>query len=214
LGDHIIINRDPPDKEDGMTSLAAAVVVTSLVALPTTEPPSYWIDEKSGLMWTGKDSGHGVTWDQAKAFCADLRTAGFEDWRLPEIRELEVLYDPSSNKDYKISAPLQLTACCPWSSTMEKFQGADWAMFFSFQDGARGTHRRGVSAPNAYRALCVRLPLHNGEQSKELHANPLERLVLNDAAATLSFPRPRDSRSWMKDGRPAGTHLPRATSSV
>jgi formylglycine-generating enzyme required for sulfatase activity len=54
-----------------------------------------WTDPATGLMWTKQDSGSGVSWDQAKAYCSNLRLGGFSDWRLPTIDELQGIYDPS-----------------------------------------------------------------------------------------------------------------------
>lgn len=150
-----------------MTVLAAVTIAVLLPAgSPESPPDVYWIDRSSRLMWTAKDNGHGVDWDHAKAFCAGLRTAEFQDWRLPDIKELEGLYDPSSEKEYKISAPLQLTGCCPWSSTTEQFQGREWVKFFSFQHGAQGTQPRGTFGSGSYRALCVRLFEGNSDDDR------------------------------------------------
>lgn len=67
-----------------------------------------------GLMWSLEMSG--VTpWPAANEFCDTLETAGFADWRLPELAELEALYDPDA--EGSIRAPLVLDDCCAWSAT-------------------------------------------------------------------------------------------------
>jgi len=59
-------------------------------------------DAATGLMWTQGDSGHygageladgGLNWEQALAFCQGLSSAGHDDWRLPNAKELQSLVD-------------------------------------------------------------------------------------------------------------------------
>lgn len=46
-------------------------------------------DTRTGLMWMQNAyiAGKQMSWDDAKAFCAQLRTGGFSDWRLPTAEE-------------------------------------------------------------------------------------------------------------------------------
>src|SRR5258708_11478697 len=60
-----------------------------------TAQNSYWIDRGTGLMWAGKDNGVGVTQKEAAEFCQSLNLAGFKDWRLPSLKELQGIYDPT-----------------------------------------------------------------------------------------------------------------------
>ena len=62
-------------------------------------PPSYKdngdgtiSDMVTGLMWT-KDPGAKVTWAQAVENASDHRAGGYDDWRLPTIKELYSLID-------------------------------------------------------------------------------------------------------------------------
>jgi hypothetical protein len=48
-----------------------------------------WTDPSTGLMWTKKDNGLDVSWNQATAYCSNLHLASFSDWRLPSIDELQ-----------------------------------------------------------------------------------------------------------------------------
>lgn len=56
---------------------------------PDTQGRSVWTDPSTGLMWTGKD----VSWKKAMKYCRDLRLAGYSDWRLANIGELQGIYD-------------------------------------------------------------------------------------------------------------------------
>jgi hypothetical protein len=62
-------------------------------SLEQTQVRGYWVDPDTGLMWAGKDNGKDVTWKQAVKYCRDLRLAGYSDWRLASLPELEEIYD-------------------------------------------------------------------------------------------------------------------------
>src|ERR1700751_780561 len=55
----------------------------------------YWIDPSTGLIWTAKDNGNDISWGNAVKHCQNLRLAGYSDWRLPSIDELQNIYDGS-----------------------------------------------------------------------------------------------------------------------
>lgn len=54
-------------------------------------------DLASGLMWTTKDSGAdepvGLDWRDALAYAEDMTTGGHDDWRVPNIKELQSIVD-------------------------------------------------------------------------------------------------------------------------
>ena len=63
-------------------------------------------DAATGRMWTQKDSftdlKHCVNWEAGQNYVLQLRTGGYNDWRLPTIEEVSALYDRSKSlKDYK-----------------------------------------------------------------------------------------------------------------
>ena len=45
------------------------------------------LDGVTGLMWQQQESGE-LTWPSAFAYCKSLTTAGYANWRLPDIKEL------------------------------------------------------------------------------------------------------------------------------
>jgi hypothetical protein len=56
-------------------------------------------DTVSGLTWMQGDSGVGMDWAQALAYCEAAVIAGFDDWRLPDAKELQALVDYSRSPD-------------------------------------------------------------------------------------------------------------------
>jgi len=50
-------------------------------------------DLATGLMWSQADSGKGLNWGEALAYCAKLKLAAFSDWRLPNAKELQSIVD-------------------------------------------------------------------------------------------------------------------------
>jgi hypothetical protein len=46
-------------------------------------------DATTGLMWQQKDDGLNRTWEEALSYCEGLKIGEYDDWRLPNLRELE-----------------------------------------------------------------------------------------------------------------------------
>jgi len=116
-----------------------------------------WTDPDTGLTWTKQDNGSDVNWDQAKAYCSNLRLGGFTDWRLPTIDELQGIYDPSidvpglfggSVKTMHVKGNLKLSG--GQCSSTQKNAGYVW--HFYFINGERDSS--GIF--DRARALCVR----------------------------------------------------------
>jgi len=75
-------------------------------------------DTKSGLMWAAKDNGDPIIWADAKEYCENFEIAGYSDWRMPTLDELEALYDENleNSKGFHISSAIGLTDCVVWAS--------------------------------------------------------------------------------------------------
>jgi hypothetical protein len=113
-----------------------------------------YLDLKSGLMWAARDNGRDIDWRRANRYCDGLELAGYPDWRLPTLDELEALYRPMSTSQHKVPAQVILTACCPWSSTMKSDESA-WNFNFRYRKPFSGS----LTYTYDLRALCVRMPL-------------------------------------------------------
>jgi len=56
-------------------------------------------DRTTGLMWMQKDSGRGMNWEDALEYAENLVYAGYDDWRLPNAKELQYIVDYSRSPD-------------------------------------------------------------------------------------------------------------------
>jgi hypothetical protein len=50
-------------------------------------------DSATGLMWQKTDSGTGMDWDNALTYAENMTLAGYDDWRLPNVKELQSIVD-------------------------------------------------------------------------------------------------------------------------
>lgn len=55
-------------------------------------------DKATGLMWAKDDNGKELYWNDALVFSENSELAGFTDWRLPNIKELQSIADYSATK--------------------------------------------------------------------------------------------------------------------
>lgn len=58
-------------------------------------------DVSTGLMWQDDSFDRKRSWSGAKSFCSSLEYAGYNDWRLPDINELESIIDKSNTPAIK-----------------------------------------------------------------------------------------------------------------
>jgi hypothetical protein len=63
-------------------------------------------DQATGLTWMQADSGSGMNWGEALAYCEGLTYAGVDDWRLPDAKELQSIVDYSRSPDTTNSAAI------------------------------------------------------------------------------------------------------------
>jgi hypothetical protein len=136
-----------------------------------TQVRGYWIDPSTGLMWAGKDNGKDVKWGKAMTYCRDLRLAGYSDWRLATIDELQGIYrsanargeNPRSRSHeaeamtFHVKGNLFLTGN-QWSSSRrydDRGKPSGYAWRFDFNEG-RSFGGDELWFYTNKRALCVR----------------------------------------------------------
>jgi hypothetical protein len=157
------------------------VLILSLIALgqsstqdrvvaQETQIRGYWTDPPTGLMWAGKDNGKDVNWKNAVKYCRALRLAGYSDWRLATLGELEGIYDKNANtpglmgpsgkgtaSTWHVKGNLFLTGN-QWNSTQlgdDRGHPSGYAPRFDFNEG-RVFNGDEITFYTNKRALCVR----------------------------------------------------------
>jgi len=139
-----------------------------------TRARGYWVDPSDGLMWAAKDSGKRGSWHKAVKYCRELRLAGYSDWRLATLGELESLVNLPAyateyvggsdilhrNAELQVSGGLLLTYGRQWSSTpiVEMNGHPSNAHFWSFwfDEGRRWKGFEDPLEGDTMNALCVR----------------------------------------------------------
>ena len=139
-----------------------------------TQVRGYWVDPSTGLMWAGKDNGKDVNWHKAMKYCRNLRLAGYSDWRLANIGELQGIYDKSAEAfgenprsrwheaepiTFHVKGGLFLTGN-QWSSTRtydDRGHPSGYAWRFDFNEGREFSGDELWFDTNLH-ALCVRRP--------------------------------------------------------
>lgn len=97
-----------------------------------------WFDERTGLMWSRKcfNRGEEMYWRDAKEACTNLRTGGYDDWRLPTAEELRTLrFSNMKTAGYScpqgvLLQPKDNVWGCFWSSDVyEYWKGNIWQLY-------------------------------------------------------------------------------------
>lgn len=165
------------------SSKVALILLTSAIIIvcaqsPTTTSNSaketqasgFWVDLSTGLMWTAKDNSTDITWGKAMKYFRKLSLAGYSDWRLPTIDELQGIYDgsgfnapppPGGGKwalAGRVKGGLLLTGAREWSSSRvldDRGHRSGFAWQFDFPHGERWSYDP-LGYKGSLRALCVR----------------------------------------------------------
>ncbi len=93
------------------------------------------LDSQTGLMWATTDNGKDATFYDAEKHCDLFQAGGYDDWRLPDIKELMTLYLPGKRNSSGcfMSELFTLSECSFWSS----YSSIGGAALFNFRVGKR-----------------------------------------------------------------------------
>ena len=72
-------------------------------------------DKATGLMWAQADSGKGLDWQEALAWVQEMNAQnylGHNDWRLPDVKELQSIIDYTRSPDTTQSAAIDPLFTC------------------------------------------------------------------------------------------------------
>jgi hypothetical protein len=90
-------------------------------------------DNVTGLMWQDNANDGLKSFDEAGTYCTGLTLGGYEDWRLPVIKELVYLVDRGAETP-AIDSVFQNTNNYYWSSTI-KYGSTNQAWYVNFSTG-------------------------------------------------------------------------------
>jgi len=113
----------PTDLEDYVLCVRGDVALRSF----TDNGNKTVTDNLTGLMWQQEHNDVLQTWEEALQHCENLTVAGYQDWRLPDIKELRSIVDntkcmPAIDENFFPGVPASGGA---WSSTTNPFWGKD-----------------------------------------------------------------------------------------
>ena len=128
-------------------------------------------DNATGLMWMQDDSGSEMDWEAALKYAQDSTYAGYDDWRLPNIKELQSIADYSKDVIPAIDTSVfnlskltnikgQTDYPFYWSSTSNPIAGEDnntnenveggnkyaWLMAFGYNTDTEGNDLHGAGS--------------------------------------------------------------------
>jgi hypothetical protein len=153
--DSLTIHGSPYDPDSQSRKLSCSDIPgVSSNPRSSQELEETWRDPATSLTWARKDNGDNVNWEQAAAYCKNLKLDGYDDWRLPTAGELNGVYDTDART---VKGRLNLSGW-EWSSTQF---GSVEAWEFEFDPGVWGykrwqRQRDKISEDYDNRALCVR----------------------------------------------------------
>lgn len=121
------------------------------------------LDPRTHLEWTSRDQDESLTWDDADRRCRELVRGGRADWRLPELGELQALYErhrhqPCGNMKCHLDRAIHLQSPYVWTATS---RGPETRFYFDFSTATSLSPRASNRSPSigprlVRRVLCVR----------------------------------------------------------
>ncbi len=114
------------------------------------------LDSRTRLEWTSRDHEQSLPWEEADRYCRGLAAGGQREWRLPEIGELEALYDtrfdePCGDRTCHLDPAIRVGGPYLWAVTS---RGAGTRFYF---DAAFGNSFSPSLSPRLVRrVICVR----------------------------------------------------------
>lgn len=111
-------------------------------------------DEKTGLIWQDDQnvSENSFTFNEATAHCQDLKVDGFEDWRLPTLREMYTIVDLTRNRPALKNGFVVRDDDRYWTATLFAKEPEKMAWYISFSYGEAEPYKKG----RLFKVRCVR----------------------------------------------------------
>ncbi len=93
-------------------------------------------DRTTALMWQQNDNGSGKNWQDALAYAESLELAGYDDWRLPNAKELHSIVDYTRSPSTTSSAAIDPSFKC--TSIIDEGGATNYPFFWTST-----THKNG-----------------------------------------------------------------------
>jgi len=156
-------------------------------------------DLDTGLMWTQVPSS-ALSWFNALAYAEGLTTAGYSDWRLPNVKELQSLQDiPRATASAVTTTPCinrvlfpAATATAYWSSTSVKAGTPTQAWLVDFGVSTTSTpsrNQQGIVSYEPYASTYPVFAVRNASDSVVtlIIVEQPSGTVLTDGASTVAY---------------------------
>lgn len=154
-------------------------------------------DVATGLMWTQDDNGAGLSWEGALSYAENALIADYDDWRLPNAKELQSLLDYSRAPSVTNSAAIDPIFSC--STITDEGGSENYPFYWSGTTHASWQE----NAPGGYGAyVCF------GEALGWMEEPPMSGnytlMDVHGAGAQRSDPKVGDPANWPYGNGPQG----------
>ncbi|MDP7126206.1 MAG: DUF1566 domain-containing protein [Candidatus Marinimicrobia bacterium] len=155
-------------------------------------------DQATGLMWTQDDSETGLNWEEALSWVAQKNTdsyLGYDDWRLPNAKELQSIVDYTRSPETTNSAAIDPLFTC---SVITDEDGEDNYPFYW-----TGTTHANMQVNGKY-AVYVSFGEALGWMEMPPNSGNFQLLDVHGAGAQRSDPKSGDPGDWPYGHGPQG----------
>ena len=149
-------------------------------------------DEATGLVWQQADSGTDLGWEDALAYCDTLALAGHDDWRLPDVKELQSIVD------YTRSPATTTTAAIDPVFGVSEIESYFWSST---------THLEGPGGPAGAAAAYVAFGRALGFMEMPPGSGVYQELDVHGAGAQRSDPKEGDPGDYPEGHGPQGDDI-------
>jgi len=151
-------------------------------------------DAATGLMWARADSGRGMNWREALDYAERLELAGYDDWRLPNAKELQSIVNYTRSPDTTGTAALDpvFEATAIRNEAGKRDFGYYWTSTTHMREGGKGTEAVYISFGRALGYM------------RNRRSGAVELLDVHGAGAQRSDPKAGDPARYPRGRGPQG----------